>query len=110
MEKAMKRLGYTRKNLAAELKRSQEHVRKLVEGEAFPGPDLQNRIAAVLQISADEFRQAVDSERYFRKTGRKPPLPEKPRVSPIDRVWERLTPEQRQVLECVASCMVKAPR
>ncbi len=106
----MENLGYSRKRLAAAIQRTPEHVRKLVEGEAFPGPDLRDHIADVLKLDRNVFREAIDKDRWFKKTGRKPPMPEKPRVSPIDRVWERLTPEQRQVLECVASCMVKAAR
>jgi hypothetical protein len=110
IEEGMAATGFTRNSLAPAVKRSPEHIRKLTESEAFPGPDLQDRLAAVLHLDREKFRESVERDRWIKKTGRKPPLPETPRIPVLERLWPRLTGDQREVLTCVASCLTKLAR
>ena len=102
--------GYNRKTLAAALGRSSEHIRKLLAGEAFPGPDLTPRIATVLRIDPVRFSDTVNRDKWVRKTGKRPPISTKVGVPTLERIWPKLTEEQQRVLTCVATCLTKAAR
>lgn len=102
----MTKLRLDKKTLAAGLDRSLEHVRKLISGLAPPGRDLQPRLAEVLELELRLIEDAVESDQWFKKHGKKPPSSEG-FVSPLEKLWVQLTPEQRDQLVCVAECMFK---
>lgn len=111
MSRQMERLGFSRKQLAAKIGRTVEHVRKLVSGEAFPGPDLQEHLAEVLKIEVGQLADAVRQDRWLKKYGKFPPANvQNAFLSPIQKVWDDLTHEQREELGCIAVCMAKRNR
>jgi transcriptional regulator with XRE-family HTH domain len=99
--------GLTRKVLAEKINRTQEHVRKLEKGEAFPGPDLQQKLADVLRVDAEVLTDTVARDRWRQKYGKRPPRRQAVVNWPLQRVWEGLTADQRDELICVAKCMAK---
>src|SRR5256885_501999 len=102
LSRQMKKLGYTRKSLAAQVHRSPEHVRKLQTGAAFPGPDLEKRLAEVLTIGQRVVAEAVEYDRWFKKHGKAPPITgRRMLLTPIERLWGSLTSYQQLELACI---------
>jgi len=107
----MGKLNLTRKELAGRLKRTPEHIRKLLTGEAFPGRDLQERLAAVLEVDPDRLSRVVERDRWIRKYGRVPPAKVYDSAIPrLEKIWNSLTLDQREELACIASCMARRTR
>ena len=95
--------NWTRSELASRIGRTPEHVRKMLSGEAFPGPDLQGRLAVVLGVRLDVLTQAVIQDRWIRKYGTLPSTrggPQPP--SPVEKVWSDLTRDQQEQIVCLA--------
>lgn len=110
IRRGAEKLRLSRHQLAEKLNRSPEHVRKLLRGETFPGPDLQKRIAEVLQLDPTEFSDAVLRDRWLTKTGKKPPQPEPPTMPEVQRAWPKLSEDQKDFLVCVISCLARQTR
>jgi hypothetical protein len=107
----MAKLGHSRKSLANKIRRSAEHVRKLSAGEAFPGPELQERLAVVLEVNQAIVAEAVERDRWFKKHGKLPSVPDRGSfVSPIEKIWGDLTRDQREEITCLAECLVRRNR
>ena len=102
--------GWTIRKFADEIGRSPEHARKISTGRAFPSDDLALRIAQKLEIDPDDFQGKVASDRFEKRYGKKPPQRARPDLEPIENLWDRLTPEQRDCVVCVASCLVARRR
>ena len=110
LRKRTGKLGYTRKDLSLKLNRSVEHVRKLLAGEAFPGPDLQERIAEVLRVDHETLDKAVKRDRWSKKYGNPPSATVVERVSPMGEMWDQLSSDQREDLVCFVQCMIRKNR
>ena len=107
----MEKLGHTRKSLATVIRRSVEHVRKLESGEALPGPDLQQRLAEVLELDQSILKDATENDRWLKKYGRYPSMVgRKSATLPIERAWVRLSRSQKEDILCIAECMSRRNR
>ena len=106
----MVKLGYSRKDLSLKLNRSVEHLRKLLAGEAFPGPDLQERIAEVLRVNHEILDKVVKRDRWSKNFGNPPSATAVERVSPMGEMWEQLSGDQREDLVCFVQCMIRKNR
>jgi hypothetical protein len=86
-------------------------VRKLEAGEALPGPDLQERLAEVLKLDYQLLREATENDRWLKKFGKEPPVAGWKSIAlPIERVWGRLSRNQREDILCIAECMSRRNR
>src|SRR5215468_7608790 len=111
LESHMDNLGYTRKELAAKTGKTVEHMRKLLMGEAFPGPELQRSLAEVLKMDLATLERIVADDRWFKKHRKYPPASAKVEpLSPVERHWNELSVDQQEELACIAECMVKRNR
>jgi len=102
--------GWSIRKFADEIGRTPEHARKLYAGRAFPSDDTAARIAQKLEIDHAEFQKQLAEDRWERKYSRKPPQSARPDLGPLEDVWERLNPDQRDCVLCVANCLVTKKR
>jgi transcriptional regulator with XRE-family HTH domain len=96
------------KEVADNVGRSFEHIRKLCGSETFPSRGLQNAIADLLEIDRTEFEEQVNADRWRKKFKKIPTA--KQAHHPISTVWDDLTEDQQSTLLCMARCMVKQRR
>lgn len=103
----MEKQSLSRGELAKQIGRSVEHVRKLETGRAFPGKDLQQKLIVALAMSDDEaaeFNASVKLDRWIDWFG----VP--PRAAgdaDMPEYWGKLTREQKAALNCVAQCLLR---
>jgi len=104
----MQMKGVARNDLAKAVRRSPEHIRKLETGEAFPSIDLQEKLADFLGIDREKFTDIIQADRWYKLTRKRPPKSSP--VSPIDKLWDYLSGEQRKTVLCVAECLARSNR
>jgi len=98
--------GWSIKRFADEIGRTPEHARKLSTGLAFPSDDLAVRIAQKLELDHAKLQALLDADRWEKKHKRKPPESERPDLAPLEDVWAELDADQRDLVICVANCLI----
>lgn len=98
--------GWSMKEFADEIGKTPEHARKISSGLAFPSDDLALRIAQKLEIDHSDLQRKLDEARWEKKHKRKPPESERPKLGPLEEVWEQLNRDQREYVLCVANCLI----
>ena len=105
MQRQMEAKKLGPRQVAANVGRSFEHIRKLCSSETFPSRSLQDALADFLEIDRVEFEKQVNADRWRQKFGKIPTVTEIRR--PIDSVWEELSKDQQDSLLCMARCLAR---
>jgi transcriptional regulator with XRE-family HTH domain len=108
IRRKMEAKGLDIAELAAKVRCSAEHIRKLYQSETFPSRSLRDDIADLLEIDRGEFEKQVNADRWREKYGKIPTISQT--RHPIYTVWDELNEEQQASLLCMARCMAKQKR
>ena len=75
-----------------------EHVRRTVRGEGIPSKYVLKLMCDVLGVDFKEAEKIATADKIRRRYGKLPDeiANKKPGLEPIERVWDRLTPQQQE--------------
>lgn len=118
---ALEESGMSINDLAMKLDITYEHARRIVSGSNAPGPYLLPLVCKVLSIDLGDARRIISSikqnrikKKYGEPLAEPQPIRDTPQkktgMEPIARVWELLTPEQRQDVIAIAQSLARRGR
>jgi transcriptional regulator with XRE-family HTH domain len=102
VQERMEALDLTLLNLSDLTAATYEHIRKIVRGDSFPSPYFLKSLCEALSLDFDEMKRVVTADRLKAKYGKT--LPElltagkDPTLAPVEKVWTKLNPSQKQEL------------
>src|SRR5215831_17850415 len=100
----MQERGLSMKDLAAAVRVTYEHVRRVVKGESVPSSFFLRALCDTLQIPYTEAEKIATADRIKRKYGGVPIeiAGKRPDLEPLERVWDQLRDEQKEAIIGVA--------
>jgi transcriptional regulator with XRE-family HTH domain len=109
---AMEEKGMSIRELSVAVETTYEHIRRIVKGEGIPSKFMLKDICEKLHINYKEAEKAATADRIAKRFGSIPiELSGKnPEMEPLDRIWTKLTDEQKHDLISMAQTWAKRNR
>jgi transcriptional regulator with XRE-family HTH domain len=89
--------GMSIKDLSEKLELSYEHTRRLTNGLTIPSKFVLRALCSILDLNEQDMEKLVTVDKIRKRYGSIPAeiAGKKPGLEPIERVWDRLTPDQQ---------------
>jgi transcriptional regulator with XRE-family HTH domain len=98
MVERMEALGLETIDVSDKTGATYQHIRGILKGKSFPSPFFLRQLCAVLELGYNEALILVDADKIKHKYGDVPEIlsGKKPTLTPVERVWDEITPEQQE--------------
>jgi hypothetical protein len=109
MQNKLEELGTNPRRFSSRLGHAYDTIRKVYNGEVFPGPRLLADICKELNLDYDEMKELVETDRLIDKGWAEKLLNEDQMITELKVYWEQLGKHDRQDLLDLAKAKASRP-
>jgi hypothetical protein len=96
-------MGMNPRRLSAEIQLAYDHVRKIYNGDVFPGPHALKALCVYLNLDYDEMDKLVKSDRAMDRGWETAVTNKSKTLLKIERLWHQLNPnDEEEILTLVS--------
>jgi hypothetical protein len=102
LQARLRELGMNPRQLSAEIQQAYDHVRKVYNGDVFPGPHTLKTLCDYLDLDYEEMDKLVKQDRAMDRGWESAVTNKSKTLLKVERLWQELTPyDEEEILTLV---------